>query len=46
MRIEGFAERIGGRAVILPTQPGEAPGADDVFSMFDTILTRLEEAAR
>lgn len=42
VRIEGFAERIGGAALILPTQPGEAPGADDVFLMFDTILTALE----
>ena len=46
VRIRGFAERIGGAAVILPTQPGEAQGTDDVFEMFDTILDELEAAGR
>lgn len=42
VRIEGFAERIGGRACILPTQPGEGSGGEDVFAMFDAIFTALE----
>lgn len=42
-RAEGVAERIGGVAVALPTQPGEEDAAD-VFAMFDLIFTRLEEA--
>lgn len=44
VRIEGFAERIGGAALILPTQPGEAEGTEDLFEMFDQILTALETA--
>lgn len=43
-RAEAVAEQIGGVAVQLPTQPGEAEGATDVFSMFDVIFTRLEAA--
>lgn len=45
-RAEGVAERIGGVAVVLPTQPGEAEGTGDVFALFDAIFTRLEQAAR
>ncbi|MEM8713758.1 MAG: metal ABC transporter substrate-binding protein, partial [Planctomycetota bacterium] len=44
VRIRGFAERIEATALILPTQPGEVEGADDVFAMFDRILSELEEA--
>lgn len=44
VRIQGFAERIGGTALVLPTQPGEAEGAEDVFAMFDRILASLEAA--
>jgi ABC-type Zn uptake system ZnuABC Zn-binding protein ZnuA len=44
-RAEAVAEQIGGVAVQLPTQPGEAEGATDVFSLFDVIFTRLEGAA-
>jgi zinc/manganese transport system substrate-binding protein len=44
-RAEAVAEQIGGVAVQLPTQPGEAEGATDVFTMFDVIFTRLEAAA-
>lgn len=43
-RAEGVAEQIGGVAVQLPTQPGEAEEATDVFRMFDVIFTRLEQA--
>lgn len=46
VRIEGFAERIGGKACFLPTQPGETPGTDDVFAMFDAILSQLEASSR
>ncbi len=42
-RAEGVAERIGGQAVVLPTQPGEEETAD-LFAMFDTIFARLAEA--
>jgi len=42
-RAEGVAERIGGVAVVLPTQPGEAE-TKDLFDVFDTILSRLEQA--
>ncbi|MEM7307352.1 MAG: metal ABC transporter substrate-binding protein [Planctomycetota bacterium] len=45
VRIEGFAERIGGTALILPTQPGEAEQTDDLFRMFDRILATLETAS-
>lgn len=45
-RAEGVAELIGGVAVQLPTQPGEADGATDVFSLFDVIFDRLEDARR
>ncbi|MEL6428329.1 MAG: metal ABC transporter substrate-binding protein [Planctomycetota bacterium] len=45
VRIRGFAERIGGSAVTLPTQPGEAGEAQDVFAMFEQILTALEAAS-
>lgn len=41
-RAEGVAERIGGQAVVLPTQPGEQ-GTKDLATLFDTIFTRLEE---
>ena len=44
VRIEGFAERIEGAALILPTQPGEAEGTDDVLAMFEHILAALEAA--
>ncbi len=43
-RSEGLAERIGGSAVVLPTQPGEV-GSSDIFSMFDTIFDVLEKAS-
>lgn len=44
-RAEGVAERIGGKAVVLPTQPGEAK-TTDLFNMFDVIFDRLEQAAK
>lgn len=44
VRLEGFAERIGGAALVLPTQPGELEGVDDVFGVFDSILDALERA--
>jgi ABC-type Zn uptake system ZnuABC Zn-binding protein ZnuA len=43
-RAEGVAERIGGNAVVLPTEPGEE-GTSDLFDMYDTIFDRLEQAA-
>lgn len=42
-RAEQVAQSIGGAAVVLPTQPGEE-GTTDVFSLYDTIFARLEEA--
>jgi zinc/manganese transport system substrate-binding protein len=42
-RAEGVAERIGGEAIVLPTQPGEQD-TTDLFSLFDTVFDRLEEA--
>lgn len=45
-RAEGVAELVGGVAVQLPTQPGEAEGATDVFRLFDVIFARLEGASR
>lgn len=44
-RSEGVAERIGGKAVVLPTQPGEV-GTTDIFSLFDGIFATLEEARK
>jgi zinc/manganese transport system substrate-binding protein len=44
-RAQEVAERIGGVCIQLPTQPGEAEGAHDVFSMYDTIFTMLEAAS-
>jgi len=44
VRIQGFAERIGGTALILPSQPGEAEQTEDLFAMFDQILSALEVA--
>ena len=42
-RAEGVAERIGGTAIVLPTQPGEE-GTTGLFDLFDTILERLAAA--
>ncbi|RMG17799.1 MAG: zinc ABC transporter substrate-binding protein [Planctomycetota bacterium] len=44
-RAQGLAERIGGVAVVLPTEPGEQ-GTQDLWDLFDTIFDRLEEAAK
>jgi zinc/manganese transport system substrate-binding protein len=41
-RAEGVAEQIGGVAVQLPTQPGEAEEATDMFTLFDVIFRRLD----
>ncbi len=40
-RAEGLAERIGGRVMVLPTQPGEVDGADDLFALYDELFARL-----
>lgn len=45
-RAEGVAERLGGVAVALPTQPGEGEGTADVFALFDRILTLLADARK
>ena len=45
-RIEGFASQIGLPLVVLPTQPREAGAPDDIFKMFDLIMSRLEGAQR
>lgn len=45
-RAEGVAELVGGVVVMLPTQPGEAEEARDVFGLFDAIFARLEDAKR
>ncbi|MGE0711533.1 MAG: metal ABC transporter substrate-binding protein [Planctomycetota bacterium] len=42
-RAEGLAERVAAQPVVLPTQPGEE-GTKDIFDLFDTIFTRLEQA--
>ncbi len=44
VRLEGFAERIDGVALTLPTQPGEVDGTTDVIQMFERIITSLEAA--
>jgi zinc/manganese transport system substrate-binding protein len=44
-RSEGLAERIGGNALVLPTQPGEV-GTSDIFSMFDGIFDALEKGSK
>ena len=43
-RAESVAESIGGVAVMLPTQPGESEGAKDLWSLYDDVFTRLEQA--
>jgi ABC-type Zn uptake system ZnuABC Zn-binding protein ZnuA len=47
-RAEGVAERLGGVAMVMPTQPGEVEPetVTDVFKVFDTIFDRLEDAVR
>ena len=45
-RIAGVAKRIGGIDRVLPSQPGEAKGADDIFAMFDIILSIVEANAK
>lgn len=45
-RAEGAAERLGGVAVALPTQPGEVEGTADVFALYEKILTLLADARR
>lgn len=44
-RAAAFAEKISGRAIVLPTQPGEA-GSKGLFGLYDTIFDRLEAAAK
>ena len=41
---EGLASKIGGRALLLPTQPGEVEGTEDVFAFYDAIFSRLSAA--
>ena len=41
-RIDSLAQRIGGSAVVLPTQPGEAKEATDALSLFDSIIQQME----
>lgn len=41
---EGLASKIGGRALLLPTQPGEVEGSADVFAFYDAIFSRLSAA--
>ena len=43
-RAAALAERIGARAVVLPTQPGEGD-TRDLFELFDAIFAQLEAAA-
>lgn len=43
-RAESVAESIGGVAVMLPTQPGEAEEAKDLWSLYDAVFSRLEQA--
>lgn len=43
-RAEGVAESIGGVAILLPTQPGESEGAKDLFSLYEDVFARLEQA--
>mgnify|MGYP003674474315 CR=1 FL=1 len=44
-RAEAFAERIGGSAIVLPTQPGEAK-SEGLFGLYDSIFDRLEAATK
>ncbi len=43
-RIDSLAQRIGGRSVVLPTQPGEADEAIDTLTLFETLVKRIESA--
>jgi ABC-type Zn uptake system ZnuABC Zn-binding protein ZnuA len=43
---ESIARATGAKVVDLPPSVGGAEGADDYFSLFDVIITRLIEAAR
>ncbi|MCW8139830.1 MAG: zinc ABC transporter substrate-binding protein [Planctomycetota bacterium] len=45
-RAQGVAERIGGVAVVLPTQPAEVGPEADVFGLFDAIFRALADARR
>jgi zinc/manganese transport system substrate-binding protein len=45
-RADGVAERLGGFAVAIPTQPGEVDGAPDVFALYEEILALLADARR
>jgi zinc/manganese transport system substrate-binding protein len=44
-RAEGVAERLGGVAVALPTQPGEGE-TSDIFGLYEKILILLADARR
>jgi len=44
-RVAAFAERIGGTAITLPTQPGETK-SEGLFGLYDTIFDRLEAATK
>jgi ABC-type Zn uptake system ZnuABC Zn-binding protein ZnuA len=39
-----LADKVGGAAVLVPTEAGGAPGITDVFSHFDYMVTALEKA--
>lgn len=43
-RAESVAESIGGLAIMLPTEPGEADEAKDLWSLYDAVFSRLEAA--
>lgn len=44
-RAASFAERVGAKAIVLPTQPGEGE-TKGLFGLYDEIFSRLEAAAK
>jgi zinc/manganese transport system substrate-binding protein len=45
-RAEAVGEQLGVPAILVPAQPRDVEGADDVFKMFDVIFQRLEGAVK
>ena len=43
-RAEALSQRIGGKAIVLPTQPGEAGAPTSLFGLYEEIFNRLESA--
>lgn len=45
-RAQAFAKEIGGQAVVLPTQPGEAGAPADLLEFYSDLFARLERAVQ